>query len=50
MMKKTVYLMNAARGPLVDEKVLIKTLREGWLAGAGLDVCENEPELTPGLD
>jgi len=50
MMKKTVYLINAARGPSVDEKALVKALREGWLAGAGLDVYENEPELTPGLD
>lgn len=49
LMKKTAYLINAARGPIVDEKVLVKALKEGWIAGAGLDVYENEPELTPEL-
>ncbi len=49
MMKKTAYLINAARGPLVDEKALVKALCAEWIAGAGLDVYENEPELTPGL-
>lgn len=49
MMKKTTYLINAARGPLVDEKALVRALQERWIAGAVLDVYENEPDLTPGL-
>ncbi|HHE64982.1 MAG TPA: D-glycerate dehydrogenase, partial [Bacteroidetes bacterium] len=48
-MKSTAYLINTARGPIVDEKILVKALREKWIAGAGLDVFENEPQLTPGL-
>lgn len=42
-MKKTAFLINAARGPIVQEKVLIKALEEGWIKGAGLDVFEEEP-------
>lgn len=42
-MKKTVYLINAARGAVVDETALIRALREGWIQGAGLDVFEQEP-------
>jgi len=42
-MKKTAYLINTARGSIVDEKALYKALREGWIAGAGLDVLEKEP-------
>jgi glyoxylate reductase len=49
MMKKTAYLINVARGPIVDEKALVKALQNKWIAGAALDVYENEPDLTPGL-
>jgi len=49
MMKPTAYLINTARGPIVDERALVRALKEGWIAGAALDVYENEPELTPGL-
>ena len=48
-MKKTAYLINAARGPLIDEKALVQVLQERWIAGAALDVYENEPDLAPGL-
>jgi len=49
MMKKTAFLINTSRGPIVDEKVLVKALKENWIAGAGLDVYTNEPEMTEGL-
>jgi D-3-phosphoglycerate dehydrogenase len=43
MMKKTAHLINTARGGLIDESALLKALREGEIAGAGLDVFEPEP-------
>ena len=42
-MKSVAYLINIARGEIVDQGTLIKALREGWIAGAGLDVFETEP-------
>jgi glyoxylate reductase len=46
LMKKTAYLVNNSRGQVVDEKALYKALKEGRVAGAGLDVFEQEPTST----
>ncbi len=49
MMKKTAILVNSSRGPVIDEAALVEALSNGVIAGAGLDVYENEPALAPGL-
>jgi lactate dehydrogenase-like 2-hydroxyacid dehydrogenase len=49
MMKPTAYLINSARGDVVDNQALIDALKKGTIAGAGLDVFEGEPKLDPGF-
>jgi glyoxylate reductase len=49
MMQPTAYLINTARGAVVDETGLVRALTEGWIAGAALDVFEREPEIQQAL-
>ncbi len=48
-MRSSAILINSSRGQVVDEAALVRALRGGWIAGAGLDVYENEPQLAAGL-
>ncbi len=49
MMKKSAYLINTSRGPIIDEQALVWALKNKIIKGATIDVFENEPKLTPGL-
>ncbi len=49
LMKRTACIINTSRGPVINEKALVRALQDGKIASAGLDVYENEPQLEPEL-
>jgi len=49
LMKPTAFVLNTARGPVIDEQALVRALKQGEIAGAGLDVYEFEPKMADGL-
>jgi glyoxylate reductase len=50
LMKRSAYLINTSRGPIIDEKSLVKALKTNRIRGAALDVYEQEPKMAPGLN
>ena len=49
LMRPSAHLINTARGDVIDSNALVKALKAGWIAGAGLDVFEGEPAINPGF-